>query len=66
MENDKIVPLTNPFQHSLPAEIYLNEKLNLYFTYLVRNVQTNARKKLIVKCLLTFSHYTWPDLEYGG
>ena len=66
MENDKIVPLTNPFQHSLPAEIYLNEKLNLYFTYLVRNVQTNARNKLIAKCLLTFSHYTWPHLEYGG
>ena len=32
MENDKIVPLTNLFQHSLPAEIYLNEKLNLYFS----------------------------------
>ena len=28
MENDKIISLTNLFQHLLSAEIYLNEKLN--------------------------------------
>ena len=33
MENDKVISLTNLFQHLLTAEIYLNEKLNLYFTY---------------------------------
>ena len=31
MENDKIISLTNLFQHLLSAEIYLNEKLNLYY-----------------------------------
>ena len=33
MENDKIISLANLFQHLLSAEIYLNEELNLYFTY---------------------------------
>ena len=28
MENDKIISLTNLFQHLFSAEIYLNEKLN--------------------------------------
>ena len=45
MVNDKIISLTNLFQHLLSAEIYLNEKLNIYFTYLVRNFQINARNK---------------------
>ena len=45
MENDKINSFTNLFQHLLSAEIDLNEKLNLYFTYLVRNFQMNARNK---------------------
>ena len=66
MENDKIVSVTDLFQHLLSAEIYLNEKLNLHFTYLVRNFQINARNKQTAKCLLTFSHYTRPHLEYGG
>ena len=30
MKNEKIISLTNLFQHLLSAEIYLNEKLNLY------------------------------------
>ena len=30
MENEKIISLTNLFQHLLSAGIYLNEKLNLY------------------------------------
>ena len=55
MENDKIVSLVNLFQHLLYAEIYLIEKLNLYFTYLVRNFQINAKNKLTAKCLLTSS-----------
>ena len=46
MENDKIISLTNLFQHLLSAEIFLNEKLNLFFTYLVRNFQINAMNKL--------------------
>ena len=44
-ENDKIISHTNLFQHLLSVEIYLNEKLNLYFTYLVRSFQINARNK---------------------
>ena len=55
MENDKIVSLINLFQHLLSAEIYLTEKLNLYFTYLVRNFQINARNRITAKCLLTSS-----------
>ena len=27
---------------------------------------TNARNKLTAKCLITFSHYTKPHLEYDG
>ena len=45
MENDKIISLSNLFQHLLSAEIFLNEKLNLYFTNLVRKFQINARNK---------------------
>ena len=55
MENDKIVSLINLFQHLLSAEIYLTEKLNLYFTYLVRNFQINARNRITAKCLPTSS-----------
>ena len=43
MENDEIILLTNVFQHLLSAEIYLDEKLNLHFQYLVRNFQINVR-----------------------
>ena len=43
MKNGKIISLTNLFQHLLSVEIHLNEKLK--FTYLVRNVQINARNK---------------------
>ena len=39
MENGKIISLSNLFQHLLSAEIFLNEKLNLYFIYLVRKFQ---------------------------
>ena len=31
MENDKTISLTNLFQHLIPTEIYLNEKLTLYY-----------------------------------
>ena len=67
MENDIVISLTNLFQYLLSAEIYLNEKINLYFTYLMRNFQINARNKLTEKCLfLPFSHCTRLHLEYGG
>ena len=66
MENDKILSLTNLFQHLLSVEICLNEKLNLYFRYLVKNFQINARKKPTEKFLLTLSSYTRGHLEYGG
>ena len=55
MKNDKIISLTNLLQHSLSAE-FLSEW----------NFQINARNKLTAKCLLTFSHYTRPHLEYGS
>ena len=41
-------------------------KIELVLTYLVRNFQMIARNKLTAKCLLSFSHYTRPHLEYGG
>ena len=43
MENYKIIPLTNLFQHSLSAEILSEWKIEL--PYLVRNFQMNARNK---------------------
>ena len=58
MENDKSISLTNLFQHLLSAEIYV--------PYLVLNLIIKASNKLTVKCLLAFSHYTRPQLEYGG
>ena len=45
MENDKIISLKSLFQHLLSAGTYLNEKLSLYFIYLVRNFQINVRNK---------------------
>ena len=66
MENDKIIPLTNLFQHLLSAEILSECKIEFILPYLVRNFQINARNKLTAKCLLTFSHYTRPDLEHGS
>ena len=58
MENDKI-SLTNLFQHVLSAEILSEGKIECILPYLVRNFQINARSKLTVKCLLTFSHYIY-------
>ena len=66
MKNDKIIPLTNLFQHLLSAEILSECKIEFILPYLVRNFQINARNKLTAKCLLTFSHYTRPDLEHGS
>ena len=64
MENDKIISLTNIFHHS--PEILPELKIEFILPYLVRNVEVNARNKLTIKCLLTFSHYTRPRLEYGS
>ena len=64
MENGKIISLTNLFQHLLSAEILFEGKIEFILPYLARNFQINARNKLM--CLLTFSHYTRPHLEYGG
>ena len=66
MENDKIISLTNLFQRLLSAEILSERKIEFILPYLVRNFQVNARNKLTPKCLLTFSHYTRPHLEYGS
>ena len=61
----KIISLTNLFQHLPSAEILSESKIEFILPYLVRNFQINARNKLTTKCLLTFSHYTRPHLEYG-
>ena len=66
VENDKIISLTNQFQHLVSAEILSEWKIEFILPYLVRNFQINARNKLTAKCLLTFSHYTRPDLEHGS
>ena len=66
MENDKIIPLTNLTQHLLSAEILSEWETEFILPYLVRNFQINARNKLTAKCLLTFCHYTRPDLEHGS
>ena len=63
--NDKIILLTNLFQHLLSAEI-LSVKIEFILPYLVRNFQINAKNKLTTKCLLTFIHYTRAHLEYGS
>ena len=51
MENDKIILLTNLFQHLLSAEILYESKIEFILPYLVRNFQINARNKLTTKCL---------------
>ena len=66
MENDKIISLTNLFQHLLSAETLFKWKIEFILPYLVRNFKINVRYKLTTKCLLTFSHYTRPHLEYGS
>ena len=66
MENDKIISLTNLFQRLLSAEILSERKIEFILPYLVIHFQVNARNKLTPKCLLTFSYYTRPHLEYGG
>ena len=65
MENGKI-SITNLFQHLLSEEILSERKIEFILPNLVGNFQTNARNKLTAKCLLTFSHYVRPHLEYGG
>ena len=65
MDNDKIISLTNLFQHLLSAEVLSELKIEFILPYLVRNFQINPRNKLVGKCLLTFSHYTGPHFEYG-
>ena len=65
MENDKI-SITNLFQNLLSEEILSELKTKFVLSYSVGNFQTNARNKLTAKCLLTFSHYARPHLEYGG
>ena len=64
MENGNTTSLTNLFQHS--AEILSKWKIELILPYLVGNFKVNARNKVTTKCLLTFSHYTRPHLEYGS
>ena len=66
MENDKIISLTNLFQHAIFAEIVPESKIEFILPYFVRNSQINVKKKLTAKCLLTFSHHAKPHLEYGG
>ena len=66
MENDKIISLTNLFQHLLSAEILSQLKIEFILPYLVINFQINANNKLTTKCLLTFSHYTKPCHECGS
>ena len=67
MKNDKIILLTNLFQHLLSAEILYELKIKFILPYLVRNSQINARNKLTTKCLLTFFHFkSRPHLEYGS
>ena len=51
MENDKIISLTNLFQHLLSAEILSEWKIEFILPYLVRNFQINARNKLTTKYL---------------
>ena len=46
MENDKIISLTNLFQHLLSAEILSELKIELILPYLVRNFHINAKNKL--------------------
>ena len=41
-------------------------KIEFILPHLVRNFQINTRNKLTAECLLTFSHYTRPHLEYGS
>ena len=65
-ENDKIISLTNLFQHLISAEILSELKIEFILPYLVRNFQINAKNKLTTKCLLTFFHYTMPHLENGS
>ena len=63
IKNDKIISLTNLFQHLLFAEILLELKIESILAYLVRNFQINARNKLTTKCLLTFFHYKLASLN---
>ena len=43
VENDKIISLTNLFQHLVSAEILSEWKIEFILPYLVTNFQTNAR-----------------------
>ena len=64
MENDKIISLTNLFQHS--AEMLSEWKNEFILPHLERNFIINAGNNSLTKCFLTFSHYTRPYLEYGS
>ena len=63
MKTDKIISLTNLFQHLLSAEIYLNEKLILYYPIyweISKSMQgTNKQQR-------AFFYYASYHLEYGG
>ena len=52
VENDKIISLTNLFQHLVSAEILSEWKIEFILPYLVRNFQISAWNKLTAKCLL--------------
>ena len=59
----------NHFTHKSVATFTIcrnlsERKIDFILPYLVRNFQINARNKLTSKCLLTFSHYARPQLEY--
>ena len=66
MENDKIILLTNLFQHLLSAETLSELKIDFILPYLERNFHISAKNKLRTNCLLTFLHYTRSHLEYGS
>ena len=66
MENEKIISLTNFFQHLLFAERLSEWKIEFILPYLKRNFKITARNKLTSKCLLTFSHYARCLLQYGS
>ena len=66
MDNNKTISFANLLQNLLFAEILYECKIEFILSYLMRNFQISARNKLTAKCLLTFSHYTRPHLDYGG
>ena len=47
MENDKIISLTNLFQHPVLAEILSELKFEFVLPYLVRNFQINVSPNIL-------------------